>query len=356
MKLYKSNLKSRILIKSFAIAVVSMSISLAGQTKIANALPNENAKNANYLNQNNINGWKQENNNWYYYENNAKKTGWLKDKNGTWYWLNADGVMTSNGWKEVNGRWYRFQESGRMMENQWFKDSNGDWYWLKSSGVMASDEILNINKAYYRFTTSGKMIDKKDMSIGVIATCDFLNIREGAGVNHDIVSKVYTGDCVEVLEESNGWYKIETGNNIVGWVNSDFIILQGSIANSSKIEKVLDVAYKQIGKPYVWGASGPSSFDCSGFTSYVYKNSVNVTLPRVSREQANIGSHVSKAQLQPGDLVFFNSDGSVINHVGMYVGDSKFIHSPQPGDVVKLDNLNSTYYTRTFVTARRVLS
>ncbi|WP_158534715.1 C40 family peptidase [Romboutsia maritimum] len=356
MQLNKINLKSRILLKGFAIAMVSISVSLISETKIANALPNDNVKNANYTSQNNINGWIKENNKWYYYEDNTKKVGWFKDKSETWYWLDSNGVMASGEWKIISGKWYRFQDSGKMMNNQWFKDNKGDWYWLKPSGEMASNEILNINKVYYKFLASGKMSDKKDMSVAVVAPCDFLNIRTGVGISYDVVGKVYTGSYVEILDENSEWYKIETGDGIVGWVNADYVVLQGSKAYSDKVQKLLDTAYKQIGKPYVWGASGPSSFDCSGLTSYVYRNAANVTLPRVSRDQATVGTYVNKSQLQAGDLVFFNSDGSSISHVGMYVGDSKFIHSPQPGDVVKVDNLNSSYYTRTFVTARRVLA
>ncbi|PKQ10143.1 MAG: hypothetical protein CVT69_01215 [Actinobacteria bacterium HGW-Actinobacteria-9] len=103
--------------------------------------------------------------------------------------------------------------------------------------------------------------------------------------------------------------------------------------------EVVSVAKRYLGAPYVWGAAGPDSFDCSGFTSFVYKQ-VGVTLPRVSRDQINAGERVSRDDLQPGDLVFF---GSPIHHVGIYVGGGTMIHSPRTGDVVKISPLHDDY-------------
>lgn len=94
---------------------------------------------------------------------------------------------------------------------------------------------------------------------------------------------------------------------------------------------VINEAYKHIGKPYVWGATGPNSFDCSGFTSYVYRNAVGVGIGRTTKDQINAGREVSRSELQPGDLVFPHAD-----HVGIYIGDGKMIHSPKPGDSVKV--------------------
>jgi len=104
--------------------------------------------------------------------------------------------------------------------------------------------------------------------------------------------------------------------------------------------EVVSVAKRYLGAPYRWGASGPNSFDCSGFTSFVYRQ-VGVSLPRVSRAQINAGERVSRSDLKPGDLVFF---GSPIHHVGIYVGGGSMIHSPQTGDVVKFSSINRSNY------------
>ncbi len=99
----------------------------------------------------------------------------------------------------------------------------------------------------------------------------------------------------------------------------------------------------------------PNSFDCSGLTYYVYKQN-GITLPRASKSQASAGKSVSKSNLKAGDLVFFNTNGKGISHVGIYIGDGKMIHSTKPGDVVKTTSINSSYYKNKFVTARRIVN
>lgn len=101
--------------------------------------------------------------------------------------------------------------------------------------------------------------------------------------------------------------------------------------------EVVNIAKRYLGTPYRWGASGPDAFDCSGFTSFVYRQ-VGVSLPHSSRAQIGVGERVSRADLQPGDLVFF---GSPIRHVGIYVGGGQYIHAPRTGDVVKISSLGA---------------
>lgn len=96
---------------------------------------------------------------------------------------------------------------------------------------------------------------------------------------------------------------------------------------------VVQVALKYLGHPYRWAASGPNSFDCSGFTMFVYAQ-VGVHLPHSSRAQISSGARVSRSNLEPGDLVFF---GNPIHHVGMYIGNGNMVHSPHTGDVVSID-------------------
>lgn len=126
-------------------------------------------------------------------------------------------------------------------------------------------------------------------------------------------------------------------------------------SNQSSVQAVLNLAYSKIGSPYVWGAEGPNSFDCSGFTSYVFKNAAGISLPRTSSAQAGYGKTVSKSNLQPGDLVFFNTSGSGVSHVGIYIGGGNMIHSPSSGKTVSTTSINSSYYSSRFVTAKRVL-
>jgi cell wall-associated NlpC family hydrolase len=127
-------------------------------------------------------------------------------------------------------------------------------------------------------------------------------------------------------------------------------------SNTSVTQAVVNLAYSKLGSPYVWGAEGPNSFDCSGFTSYVYRNAAGISIPRTSGAQSGYGQTVSKSNLQAGDLVFFSTNGTGnVSHVGIYVGGGNMIHAPKPGDSVKITNINSSYYTSAFVTAKRVL-
>ncbi|TDD82931.1 NlpC/P60 family protein [Actinomadura rubrisoli] len=104
------------------------------------------------------------------------------------------------------------------------------------------------------------------------------------------------------------------------------------VVGTGKAAQALRFAMTKIGRPYVWGAAGPTTFDCSGLTMWAYKQ-VGINLPHYTGSQWNAGTHISEGQLQPGDLVFFHSD---LHHMGMYVGDGKMLHAPHTGDVVKI--------------------
>ncbi|MEU4980290.1 NlpC/P60 family protein [Streptomyces sp. NPDC021969] len=106
-------------------------------------------------------------------------------------------------------------------------------------------------------------------------------------------------------------------------------------STGTKADKAIAFARAQIGKPYVWGATGPGSYDCSGLTQAAWK-AAGVTLPRVTYDQVNAGTTVPVSQAQPGDLVFFYDD---ISHVGLYIGDGMMIHAPKPGAYVREESI-----------------
>ena len=111
---------------------------------------------------------------------------------------------------------------------------------------------------------------------------------------------------------------------------------------------VVSIALQYLGVPYVWGGASPSGFDCSGLTMYAYAK-VGVYLPHNAAMQYGMGTPVSRSQLAPGDLVFFNG----LSHVGMYIGGGRFVHAPHTGDVVKISSLSEYWYSATYVGARR---
>lgn len=116
--------------------------------------------------------------------------------------------------------------------------------------------------------------------------------------------------------------------------------------SSASASSILSYAYSLIGTPYVWGATGPSSFDCSGFTSYVYRNAAGINIGRTTWDQMGSGTPVSQANLQPGDIVLTYGG----EHVGIYVGGGQYINAPQPGDSVRVMPVTS------FHSARRILN
>jgi hypothetical protein len=111
-----------------------------------------------------------------------------------------------------------------------------------------------------------------------------------------------------------------------------------------------------LGVPYRrGGSSADTGFDCSGFVQAMYQNTIGLILPRRANEQAAATEKIDKQDLQPGDLVFFNTMRHAFSHVGIYIGDGKFIHSPKPGAQVRVESLSQSYWQRRFNGARRVL-
>lgn len=117
----------------------------------------------------------------------------------------------------------------------------------------------------------------------------------------------------------------------------------------NKIDKILEEAFKLIGMKYVWGAVGPDKFDCSGFVLYVIEKSINVKLPRVSSDMAVINKNkLSLKEIKRGDLIFFDTlNKNRVSHVGIYIGDNKFIHAPNSLKNVMVSEINS-YYKKKF--------
>lgn len=195
-----------------------------------------------------------------------------------------------------------------------------------------------------------------------VVTGNGVNFRSGPGTGYSIYSCLPRGTYVTVDGTEGNWYKI-TYNGVSGYMSADYVsVRKGVEVDRSGLtvdrygtsgETIVNYAAQFLGTPYVYGGSSPSGFDCSGFTSYVYK-SFGYSLNRTAAGQNSNGIWVSRANLKPGDIVLFNTSGG-ISHAGIYVGNDQFIHAVKPGTPVQYDSLSSTYYSTRYVSARRII-
>lgn len=211
-----------------------------------------------------------------------------------------------------------------------------------------------------------------------------VNVRASASTSANVVTTLTRNTAVTIEGQENGWTRITTSTGISGYVSSEYIsdeqLQSTNRSNSERTQKIVDLpnttadatesedintvvskgeevvnyAKTLLGKSYVYGGVGPNSFDCSGFTQYVY-NKFGVNLSHSASAQANIGTTVSKANLQLGDMIFFSQGGSSIGHVGIFVGNNSFIHAANPQKGVVITSLSDGYYTTNYKTAKRVL-
>lgn len=129
--------------------------------------------------------------------------------------------------------------------------------------------------------------------------------------------------------------------------------MKSSVGETTK--QMLGQAMNLLGVPYKRGGNtAETGFDCSGFVRHIYETSIGRLLPRRAEEQAAVTDKIDRSELHPGDLVFFNTMRRTFSHVGIYIGDGKFIHSPSTGKVVRVDDLREAYWTKRFTGARRV--
>jgi cell wall-associated NlpC family hydrolase len=125
--------------------------------------------------------------------------------------------------------------------------------------------------------------------------------------------------------------------------------------NAEQMNNLAIYAISLYDTPYhSGGTSRTGGFDCSGFVRYVYQNSAGMTLPRTSAEMSRIGMELKIDQLKPGDLVFFNTQHSPFSHVGIFVGDHRFVHSPSSGRAIMMSNMNEHYWRARYNGARRI--
>ena len=190
-----------------------------------------------------------------------------------------------------------------------------------------------------------------------------LNVRSGPGTTYEKVGLLYSGSLVSVTGVEDGWYQISHGE-LEGYVSSNYVVLckdepgdrEVTAPSSHKAQEIIDYAKTFLGTPYVYGGNGPNSFDCSGFTKYVYDH-FGYSINRTASTQLQNGKAVEKSELQMGDLVFFRNDGDshAASHVGIYIADGQFIHASSDTRTVTFGDLSKGNNPRKYVGARRIL-
>ena len=163
------------------------------------------------------------------------------------------------------------------------------------------------------------------------------------------------------MDEKGDWYGVLMIDMSAGWIRKDAVkLLDYDLVAARKTPaggnapgaSVVQAALKYVGVPYVWGGNSWNGLDCSGFVKAVYGN-FGVDLPRVSKDQANVGLPVSSGDLQAGDRLYFACSGPEVDHTGIYIGSGLFIHASSRRGGVAVDNLASGFFARTFTGARR---
>ena len=253
--------------------------------------------------------------------------------------------------------------------------TNSEWYYINFHGV----------EGYVSTTYLRDVLTAENFSAIGIITGDHVNIRTRPDQSSDKLATYPEDTNMTVIGINSGWYKV-VHDGYTGYVRSDYMtIISGTRASSQSSsastgssalsstfpstssystppanltlgQQIVEYALSYLGSPYVYGGVSPSGFDCSGFVTYVYKNfGISVTRDAHGQYRDN-GVIVEKADLAPGDLVFFSSNGGgYISHVGIYIGDDEFVHSSSHSTGVIVSRLDSAYYISVWYGAKRLI-
>lgn len=268
-------------------------------------------------------------------EANTSSTVLDKLSNGT----KVDVISTTNGWYKIS-----YEDlTGYVSSDYLILDDAQDAVSAVSASSPADAVAAQSTPQPMAETTYGKV------------TASSLNVRSEPNTDSAKVGSLKSGKIVQILGQTqSGWYQIENG-----YISAEYVVLvdAAEAQKSSKGQEIADYALQFVGYPYVYGGSSPSGFDCSGFTSYVYRQ-FGYSLNRSAASQLSNGTPVSMNELQPGDLVLFKKSGTgskAASHVGIYIGNNQFVHASTSTVGVIVSSLSEAYYTTGFVGGRRIV-
>lgn len=289
------------------------------------------------------------------------------------FYIDADTHTWENGIYSIDLE-LNFKNIMNEMDKSEAEITNTDEVKQEGTTVVGGKEVDAEFTAYYPYNDSmqggyydaqGNKLDPKKLTCAAPKELAFgtkIQVK-GTGTSRDnlvykvtdrggaikIVNGVYKFDLLMATKEECLAFGRRKGKALIG-----VDVINATVSESANTigAKLVAEAKKHLGKKYVWGATGPNTFDCSGLTQYCHKK-LGISIPRTSLAQSNSGKSVSKSNLQMGDLIFWKTTSAKVGHVGMYVGNGQFIHAPNSRSVVKIDNLSNSYYTSKYVNARR---
>ena len=250
-----------------------------------------------------------------------------------------------NGWYQVSLNGVTGYMSGEYLKASW--------------NTQASNTVSVAQQAVPAAASPASGNVKVNLSAGEV-----LNLRSGASTQSGKLASIPGGTVLALEGTSGSWYKV-TYNGVTGYVSAEYMVsttesvgtVTPVVSSNSAGSSIVAIAKQFLGCPYVYGASGPNAFDCSGFTSYVYRQ-VGISIPHGATSQYRGGTPVSRENVQPGDLVFIADPaycaGYPISHVGIYIGNGQFIHaSSNRGEGVTISNIFTGHYGTYYAGARR---
>lgn len=313
----------------------------------------------------------------------ASSGDWYKiDYIGTVGWVKKDFVSTStaattnktvsstsSSTGTVNGKNINIRskpsKEGKIVASLTNKKVNvlsasGDWYKISTGNTTGWVKKNFVSTSYKSSSVASTGKSGATTAQYATITKSNVNIRSKPSKTAKVIANL-SKKQVKVLAKSGTWYKVSYGNT-TGWIAGEMLSISSNGSYAKATSKQISkrnqlIAYSRgfLGRRYVYGGNGPNSFDCSGFTSYVYKK-FGIRLERTATAQSKQGKYVSRKNLQPGDLVFFKTDNSKkqITHTGIYIGNNKFIHasSGKSKRKVTINGLNESFYNKAYVTAR----